>query len=130
MFGLSKLWTWLIGAGIIVTTLAAAYFLVLNHGKNEVKAVVAQHNVETVDKARTADNKALTTVLHDTHTIEIRTHEVKDVIHEVTPTTINPVSWARYQRVREQQQSIPKVGSNASSSTPDVPSGTTGPDDN
>ena len=123
LFGLSKLWSYLIYAAILIAVIAGMYFFVFNKGVNHAEKQVEKANVEVLDTARAADDKAIVTVLQGTRTIEIRTHEIKEVIHEVPDTSLNPVSRARLERVR-QQQAESEAGSDADSGSVSVSGGT------
>jgi hypothetical protein len=124
MFGLSKLWTWVIAVVVALAAATALYLVVLQHGENLNKAKVNAHNVEVVETARKADDKAIVRLIDGTRTIEIHTNEVKEVVHEVAPTGINDVSFARLERVRQQQGLVREERSDAKPVVTDVSSGT------
>ncbi len=103
MFGLSKLATAGIGVLILISIAAAVWFYGFNAGQNKVENDQLKTHIEQVDTARQADDKALSTIIREFHTIQEKTTEVKEVINETPPSNINPVSLRRLERVWEQQ---------------------------
>lgn len=104
MFGLSKLATAGIGLVILIAIAASVWFYGFKLGENKVVNENLKTQIEQVDTARVADDKAVDRIIREFTTIEKQTVEVKEVVNETPPENINPVSLARLNRVWRQQQ--------------------------
>lgn len=118
MFGLSKLATIGIGIAILLAVAASIWFYGFNLGEKKVENQILKDNIEQVEVAREADNKTVERIVREFNVIERETIEIKEVINETPPETINPVSLNRLERVwREQQAANPD---NATEGTTDL----------
>lgn len=104
IFGLSKLWSWVVIVVGALALIGGAYWLIFERGADSVRNEQAQEQVEQQQTAREADQIATETVIREREIIRNNTIEVKEVIREVPDTGLNPVSRARLERVREQQK--------------------------
>jgi hypothetical protein len=104
IFGLSKLWSWIVLGATVLALIGGLYAFAVHQGHNKAVGQVAKHNVEVVEVARKADDIVIRNIITETKVIERQTQEVKEVIREVPETGLNPVSRARLERVREQQR--------------------------
>lgn len=119
MFGLSKLATAGIGFAILIAIAASVWFYGFHLGQKNVENQNLKDNIEQVETARQADDKAIERIIREFTTIEKQTVEVKEVVNETPPENINDVSLARLERVWRQQQQAAS-SDNSTGSTTDV----------